>query len=361
MKIFIITHSLTGGGAERVAINLANGLTKRGHAVTLFTDLHYPVTYQPDDHVRVYPLCRNKSHKLIKWLHAIRIIRKGIKEEHPDAIIGMMHLCSLIGRTAAAFLPVPVVLTIHHAVGHRKVRYSWITRFADQWMPMLFPCVTVLSERDKQFYHRRKNIMVMYNPLTFSPVSLIPPKEKIILAAGRLSAVYIKGWDLLIQAWSMIANQYPDWQLVIVGGGSDEDENIIQKMLFERNVSPQTLLAGYQQDILPWYQRAAIFVLSSRSEGQPMVLLEAMSQGCAPIATDNDNRTQEIITASSEGIICQTDALSIARALSRLLADSILRTQLQQGAVLRSFHYSSEQVAKRWEHLLESLTQQIHQ
>ena len=142
---------------------------------------------------------------------------------------------------------------------------------------------------------------------------------------------------------------------------SDEDENIIQKMLFERNVSPQTLLAGYQQDILPWYQRAAIFVLSSRSEGQPMVLLEAMSQGCAPIATDNDNRTQEIITASSEGIICQTDALSIARALSRLLADSILRTQLQQGAVLRSFRYSSEQVVKRWEHLLESLTKPIHQ
>ena len=360
MKIFIITHSLTGGGAERVAINLANGLAERGHAITLFTDLRYPVTYRPDVSVRLCSLCRNKSHKVFKWLNAIIIIRRRIKEEHPDAIIGMMHLCSLIGRAAAALLPVPVVLTIHHAVGHRKIPYSLATRLADRWLPSLYPCVTVLSETDKQFYRDKKNVYVMSNPLTFSPVTSVPPKEKMILAAGRLSAIYIKGWDLLIEAWSLIANQCPDWQLVIVGGGTVADKRIIQKMVAEMNVEHQTLLAGYQQDILPWYQKAAIFVLSSRSEGQPMVLLEAMSQGCAPIATDNDHRTQEIITAAEEGIICSTDALSIAQALSRLLSDRTLRTLLQKGAFLRSYHYSSENVIGRWEHLLVSQIRKKH-
>ncbi len=355
MKIFIISNALTGGGAERAAVNLANGLVKRGHEVILFTDLRPAATYITEPSVYLSPLCRDNSHKLLKWLEAIVFIRKKIKKDPPDVIIGIMHLCSLAGRIAALLLPVPVVLTIHHAVGHKNVRYSLITRMADRWLPSLYPCVTVLSEADRLFYHDKANVSVLPNTLTFSPASSLPTKENMILAVGRLSAVYVKGWDLLMEAWQMIAKGYPDWRLVIIGGGSNKDKNTIRKMISEKNVEQQTILVDYKQEILPWYRRAAIFVSSSRSEGQPMVLLEAMSQGCAPVATDNDNRTQEIITTETEGLICKTDALSIAQGIRKVLDDNILRDRLQRGAVQRSYHYSPNQVITQWEELIKSL------
>mgnify|MGYP002621719096 FL=1 len=354
MKIYILCPSLTHGGAQRVAANLSNAFVRNGHQVTLFTDLSQPVTYPIEKAVQLFPLWENARHHT-RWITAIRSVREKMRREHPDIVIGMMHLCSLAGRLAALALPVIPILTIHHAVGHQEVPYSLATRLADRWMPPLFPCVTVLTHADRHSYRHKAHIHVMPNPLTFPPAEDIPRKEKIILAAGRLSAVYIKGWDLLIRAWTMVDRMFPDWQLVIAGDGNEADIRILRQLMADGGVEHHTLLAGYQRDMLPWYWRAAIFISSSRSEGQPMVLLEAMSQGCACIATENDGRTKETITNEQEGIICQADACSLAQALTRLLRNNPLRATLQQGALRRSCHYRQELIAAQWQRLFHSL------
>lgn len=357
MKIFIISNSLTNGGAERVGVNLANIFVRSGHEVSLFTDLSQPATYAIDPAVTCFSWRGTIYNKVYKWIHAIRLIRRQIKAEHPDIIIGMMHLCSLIGRIAAFHCSVPVVLTIHHAVHHASVRYSLITRLADRWMPLLFSGTTVLTRVDAHYYEGHDiPVIVMPNPLTFQPASAVPKKEKIILAAGRLSAVYVKGWDLLIKAWSKVAADFPEWSLVIAGDGSEKDRKALREMIPDQRIGQRVLLAGHQQAMLPWYQKAAVFVLSSRSEGMPMVLLEAMSQGCAPLATDNEGRTREIITDNEEGLVCHPDIASLSEGLKRLLSDDLLRTRLQQGALRRSSSFSSEQIAERWEDLFISLT-----
>ncbi|MBQ6309369.1 MAG: glycosyltransferase, partial [Prevotella sp.] len=216
MRIFIISNSLTNGGAERVGANLANIFVRSGHEVSLFTDLSQPATYAIDTAVTCYSWRGDLYNKVYKWFYAIRLIHRHIKADHPDIILGMMHLCSFIGRVAAVHSHVPVLLTIHHAVHHMSVRYSLITRFADRWMPLLYSGTTVLTRVDADYYKSHDiPVFVMPNPLTFQPALAVPKKEKMILAAGRLSAIHIKGWDLLIKAWSMLAADYPEWTLVI--------------------------------------------------------------------------------------------------------------------------------------------------
>ena len=357
MRIFIISNSLTNGGAERVGVNLANIFVRSGHEVSLFTDLSQPTTYAIDTAVTCYSWRGDLYNKVYKWFYAIRLIRRQIKADHPDIILGMMHLCSFIGRVAAVHSHVPVVLTIHHAVHHMSVRYSLITRLADRWMPLFFSGTTVLTRVDADYYKRHDvSVFVMPNPLTFQPALVVPKKEKMILAAGRLSAVHIKGWDLLIKVWSMLAADYPEWTLVIAGDGSEKDKQALREMIPDERVCQRVLLVGHQRDMLPWYQKAAVFVLSSRSEGMPMVLLEAMSQGCAPLATDNDGRTREIITNSGEGLICHPDVASLSEGLRSLLTGDILRARLQQGALRRSSSFSPDRIERRWEDLFLSLT-----
>ena len=162
----------------------------------------------------------------------------------------------------------------------------------------------------------------MPNPLTFTPIVVaedgemindlgtVIEKEKIILAAGRLNDWKCKGWDLLIKAWALINGQetmgngqindqslaLSGWRLQIAGTGSEQDFSFLKQLCKENDVEDSVEFLGYRTDMKELYQKASIFCLSSRSEGLPMVLIEAMSQGCAPVACENLGRTKEIIT-----------------------------------------------------------------
>ena len=109
----------------------------------------------------------------------------------------------------------------------------------------------------------------------------------------------------------------------------------------------------YQSDIQPYYQRAAIFVLSSRYEGFGLVLIEAMSQGCACVACDYKGRQSEIVTNGVDGMTCEPDHVeALAQAIKKLIADDELRAQLQVNAIRRAEDFSIGHIMDRWEGLL---------
>lgn len=358
MKIFIVIQSLSHGGAERVGVNLANGFVNAGNEVSVFTDTFQPKVYNLNNKVAVYPFRKKKCGKMMKWLSAIYVLRNQATYQHPDIIIAIMHLCAIISKVSVIGLSIPVVLSIHHAVGHRKVRYSIITRFFDRYAPRLYACTTVLSQVDKKYYGKKqKNITFIPNPLSFSPVNNVCRKKKVILAAGRLSDIYIKGWDILIEAWTKIESDFPEWRLVIVGGGSEKDERKIKQLIITLKAK-EVYLPGYQKDMLSWYRLASVFVLSSRSEGLPMVLLEAMSQGCAPVCTDNDGRTAEIISNYKEGIICDANTSSLSDAMRTMIKTDAMRHAIQRAALKRSDNYSVEYIIQQWENIITNIKAQ---
>ena len=385
MKIFLVCNSLGGGGAERVHVNLANGFAQRGHEVYLIADVNQPASYPVDEQVHVLPLCPQSTNKLKKWGGAVSMLRKNIKQYKPDVVIGNMHLCSSVSRIAAVGTHTPVVMTIHHALESKEYDgFSKSEKFLDRHSPSFYAATTVLTEADKEVmnnkYHQKKNIIVMPNPLTFTPIRVtdngemindqgnVIEKEKIILAAGRLNDWKCKGWDLLIKAWALMNEhwskdngQFDDqssalsgWRLQIAGTGSENDFAFLKQLCKENDVEDSVEFLGYRTDMKELYQKASIFCLSSRSEGLPMVLIEAMSQGCAPVACENLGRTKEIITNEKEGLLFKTaDVDDLAKQLSRMITDSDYRKKVKRASVERSYCYQTDHIVEMWEELLK--------
>jgi len=372
MKIFIVCNSLGGGGAERVGVNLANGFAQHNHQVFIITDVYQKASYLVDEQVRILPLCYKEKGKLKRWSGAVLNLHSYIRHERPDVIIGIMHLCSAVARLAALGTKIPVVLTIHHALERiKELHTSKLNIFCDRQLSRIYDITTILTEADRKVLGDRKNIRVMHNPLTFDSASHIPPKENFILAAGRIDDWKFKGFDTLIEAWKSLSPTLPrregdSWWLKIAGAGSSESISYLKSLLTDADWVPteggwksekyHMEFLGYRKDMLQLYQKASIFVLSSRSEGLPMVLIEAMSQGCAPVATDYKGRSREIITTDEEGITCNIeDSDAMALGIRKLIQDEQYRLTVQQKALERSKYYALPNIISMWEDLLKQI------
>lgn len=358
MKIFIVCASMNGGGAERVGVMLANGFSRHHHDITIITDVYQKRTYDIDKDVRVLPLNPHSKNKILRWGGAIKNIRKYVKEEKPDVIIGIMQLCSLVSRIACIGTKTTVIMTEHSAFEYvSDLPRPWHLKPSRKLLDPIYEWVTVLTEADKEFIgNKLKHVVVMPNPLSFSPVKEMPQKEKILFSAGRLTDWRYKGWDILIKAWAKIADKYPDWKLMVAGDGAESSKQYLRQLMQEYKVNNEIQFLGYRTDMLQLFQKTSIFVLSSRSEGLPMVLLEAMSQGCAPIATDYKGRTREIITSDDEGITCEPkDIDALAAGMEKLISDESFRKYVQKNAIERSKHYTLDNVIYIWEKFLKQI------
>ncbi|ALO47936.1 glycosyltransferase family 4 protein [Hoylesella enoeca] len=356
MKIFILCTRLCYGGAERVGIMLANGFAEKGHDVTLIANLFDEITYPINSRVRILNLVASNQNKVRKWGSSIRLVRKYMKRYQPDVSIGILNTCSLIAKIAAIGLNIPVVMTEHDAFERPASApftfWKWFVKFQ---LNKIYRYVTVLTEADKKNIGKRlKGVYVMPNPLSLTPTISIPPKEKIILAAGRLEDWYVKGFDTLISAWAQIAPKHRDWSLQIAGIGSEEEKAFLQNMAYNNHIEEQFQLLGFRRNLESLYQKASLFVLSSRYEGFGLVLIEAMSQGCACVACDYNGRQREIITQDIEGLVCTPDNINdLADAIRRLIENEQLRKMIQKQSIERSKYYQIGAVIARWESLLK--------
>ena len=224
---------------------------------------------------------------------------------------------------------------------------QWLNKFYSNYY---FDYLTVLTEADADFLEGRfKNVKVMQNPLAFRPVEITPPKEKVVLAVGRPDAWEVKGFDVLIKSWHIVGKQYPDWILKIVGSGSRESEDFLLSLTEGMN---NVVFMPHTENVIEEYQRAAIFVMSSRYEGFGLVLIEAMSQGCACVACDYKGRQAEIVKDGYDGLICQPGNVDqLAEKISYLIENKKIRELLQNTAPKSLERYSIENVTNRWEKL----------
>lgn len=366
MKVLIMVHSLTGGGAERVAALWTKGFVKRGHevGVVLNCKKNTPVTYAIPPVVKLYNVCgnpivnwvANKLHRKLQMdTYYIRELHNVLQDFLPDMAIGVLHPWAEWTRKASRGMNIVIVNTEHFSFEWpddsersqlmRRQKYEWNRNYDH---------VTVLTEADKRCVQGLlSNVTVLPNPLAYNPVDREPHKENVILAAGRLKAWRVKGFDVLIKAWGKIAVKYPDWKLQIAGQGSVKALQYLQTLADEAHIGQQLEFIGYQSNMLPIYQRSSIFVLSSRYEGFGMVLIEAMSQGCACIACDYKGRQREIITSDDEGKICPVDdADALSDAIQLMIADESYRKKVQKQAIERSKYYCLDNIMNKWEHII---------
>jgi glycosyltransferase involved in cell wall biosynthesis len=176
--------------------------------------------------------------------------------------------------------------------------------------------------------------------------------ERTLVAAGRLT--HQKGFDLLIPAFAQIARDHPGWKLRIHGKGQQRDE--LKQLIAQHGLKKRVDLAGPAQDMGAEMAKASIFVLSSRFEGFPLILIEAMSKGLAVVSFDCPTGPSDIIDDHRNGILVPNkDVDALARGMSELMGDEDKRRRYAAAAVETSREYSIDAIGPRWEALFASL------
>ena len=369
-----MVSKLTGGGAERVAALWAKGFVQEGHEVgmVLSCSREVPITYEVPNNVKIYYVLRssicNKAAYVLNHrfnvdfsFYNIHRLQRIVLNFHPDVAIGVLPPWAEWARKACKGLNVKIINTEHNTFERpRNAQYMPMNDelyYKKYELNKLYSHTTVLTEADKKCVDGiLNNVSVLPNPLTYEPLKTIPPKENIILAAGRLDAWYVKGFDLLIKAWGAICKSYPKWKLQIAGNYGKEGLGKMKLLADEHRLGQQIEFIGYQDNMQPIYQRSSIFVLSSRYEGFGMVLIEAMSQACAPIACDYKGRQKEIIVSDKDGLICPVDSVkSLADAIEIMIKDRQFREIVQRNAIERSKAFSLDKIMDKWNKIFNDL------
>lgn len=379
-KFLIFVGSLKAGGAERVAAWLAREFTVHGHVVTLLT--YSPAVedfYELPSSVRRESVGHTEGHstfagKLLINVRRCLKVRRLLKEMQIDTVLALMPHESVVAILAGVGLQTRVVVSERNAPWHRRQDRIWsllrnlVYRFADAQVAQ----TDLIGEwLRKHTGSRRVHIIpnAVQHPLTsaappVNPLNKLPAGKRVLLAAG--TKPWQKGFDLLLDAFSLIAATHPEWILVIPGLLRDRVEeglsgNDLMKKAQQNGIGDRVFMPGQVGNMADWYRIADIFVLSSRFEGFPNVLLEAMSEGLPCIAYDCETGPREIITNDVNGILINSiEVESMAAGISRLMSDDQLRSRLGGAAKDVCVHYSSDRVLQLWSEVLHLKNLVVH-
>lgn len=212
----------------------------------------------------------------------------------------------------------------------------------------LFVCLT---EEDKAKWTELSNVIVMPNPLSFSPSSYSDCSAKCVIAVGRY--VPQKGFDMLIKAWGLLAQNHTDWSLYVYGEG---ERDYYQKIVKDCHVENSCHLEGPDSEIEKRYEESSIFVLSSRFEGFGVVIVEAMSCGIPPVSFACPCGPCDIITDGKDGLLVKNGNIEqLAKKISFLMDHEEKRKQMGYNAIQQVQRYKIEYLGKQWKNIFENL------
>lgn len=365
MRLALIVPSLGGGGAERVMATLANAWAARGNEVSLITlssagNDRYPL----DRTVRRVALdmtgrSSNPVQALGRNLVRVRALRRAIEAARPDAVISFVANTNALAMLAATGLRVPVIVTERQFVGAEPSRLVWtllrrvLYRRAAAVVAQTHRCAEELAARVG------RAVKVIPNPVAPGSGDSMPDaipaadgRTRTLLAVGRL--VPAKGFDLLIEAFARIAQRHPGWKLEILGDGPWREE--LARAIAARGLETRIAMPGFSPQVRQAMRCADLFVLSSRFEGLPNALLEAMAEGAACVSFDCTAGPRELITHGENGwLVPAEDVDGLAVALDTLMRDDGLRARLGTRAREVCNFYSVGEILRQWDMLLASV------
>jgi glycosyltransferase involved in cell wall biosynthesis len=306
------------------------------------------------DSPNVLTAIRNNLRRVAKLRNAIRAAR-------PAAVISFMDTTNVLTILAVQGLGLPVIVAefVHPAqypIGRgwnllRRLSYARASR------------LIVQTERNLKYHPRsiQRIARVIPNPVMV-PIhaqASVPcharEKSKLVIAMGRL--VEQKGFDLLLHAFSQVASKHPAWRLNIWGEGTKRSE--LEALIAKLGLEQRARLCGVTRQPFERMRESDLFVLSSRFEGLPNVLCEAMACALPVISFDCPTGPREIIRDGSDGVLVRNgDVEALAAAMDRLMGDEVERKRLSTRAMEVIERFKVEKVVGMWEQVLgESIRQ----
>ncbi|SAK63932.1 glycosyltransferase family 4 protein [Caballeronia ptereochthonis] len=362
MKILMFIYCMHCGGAERTTASLANEWVARGADVTVVSIESTDVDFYPL-HPAVRRIALNAASVSPGALAAlganferVRALREVLRELKPDVVLGIMTVASVLAILATRGLPCKVIATEHTHPPMLPLSRTW--QQLRRWTFRSADLVVALTGDSKHWLEKNcecTDVCVIPPPFTLPiprleptlmPDAVVGRDRRVLLAVGRLSEE--KGFHNLIDAFSSIVSTVSAWDLVIVGEG--DERPALQKQIDDADLRDRIHLPGRAGNIADWYERADLYVLSSRFEGFPMALTEAMASGIAAVSYDCDCGPRDIIRHGENGLLVKEvgDTRMLAEALQRLMLSDVERLRLATRAAGLRESFSLDKAISLW-------------
>lgn len=360
-RVSLVLPDLRGGGAERVAVNLANGFAQRGYIVDmvllsatgeLLSDLH------PD--IRVVDL------KVQRMRWALPALVRYLRQARPAAVLACMWPLTVIALWARTLSRVPTRLVVaEHATWSRsELLKGWavgwqIRASMHRFFPKADAIVAVSQGAADDLAHfatlDRSAITVIYNPVVgdgpvlelatpSAPAGWCVGMHRKVLAVGTLKE--IKDYSTLLNAFAVL-RQRVDARLLILGEG--ECRAALEAQARRLGISGSVFMPGFVKDTAPYYRRADLHVLSSTGEGFGNVVVEALAAGTPVVSTDCPSGPREILCGGEFGRLVPVGDVD---ALAAAMQESLTASHDKAALIARAQDFSIDKAVDQYEALL---------
>ena len=372
IKITFFLPNLEGGGAEKTVVRLLKGLNKEVFQLSLLLGKKKgPLLEEVPKEVIVEEL--NVSNIRYAFFKLINYFKKN----KPAIFISFLSHANVISILSKIFsrektkiiVSERTTFTLTPEITKTLQNKILASLFLKPLVKFTYPladaivCVSKGVAKDlSNFLGSDRKIKVIYNPIVsdelFSlakePVNhpwFIEKKIPIILAVGRLTKA--KDYPTLLKAFALIS-QKKKCRLVILGEG--EERKNLEQLISNLNISKNVALLGFQKNPYKYMQKSSVFVLSSKREGFPNVLVEAMACGLPVISTDCQSGPNEIINNGENGILVPVgNEKALAEAVLKVLNDSALQQKFSLEGKKRAQDFTLVKSVKEYEKLFQEV------
>ena len=353
--------SLNKGGAERVFVNLADYFRQEGYRVTMVTQYRYADQEEyvlPPGIKRVLSdleAAELSNSRLVNFCRRLRKLHRVWQSEQPDLVLSCIGKNNFMAIVTTMFTKTKPVVSV---VGEAREEYP--SRLMHMLANFLFPHaagIVLQTERAKYFFNKKVQRRVVILPNSLNPDFIKPryegERDKRIVAVGRLDAN--KNHEMMLRAFAALADKYPEYTLTIYGEG--ELRNYLEDLAGQLDISQRVFLPGIIPDVAKQIERAALFLMTSYSEGVSNALIEALASGLPVISTDvPSGGTTELIADGENGLIIPAgDTNALEKAMDKLLGEPAYADSLGREAAKIQRRLAPERVNLLWRQYFEGI------
>lgn len=386
MKILFYCDTVFGyGGVERVLSVIAKAMAKDNDVTILSTDIRADIKMYGYCETNIkfeyitYPYIKGLEHICYKgysYLYKKILPKCGITSEgysksfflptykkdltnkinsgRYDVVIGVhaylsLHLASIRKQ-----------LNAKKVIGWMHNSYEALFTKENPYLPKLkhffshemkkIDNIVVLSKADAKMFQKELGLKCdcIYNPLTLEPQGRASFENKRFIGVGRFAYKH-KGFDILLKAFAQYCKRHDDgWTLELVGEGPEQQ--MYEEIIKENNIGDRVVISPFTNNIQKHYSGASVYVLSSRWEGQPLVLLEAMSHGLPIIASDIPV-AKELLENKGTGLFFKNEDIDdLARKLEQI-HDITTWNNVSNNAIMYSKHFDISNILYKWHNI----------
>lgn len=360
IHIAMLIGSLTKGGAERVLVNLADYFAEKGYTVTMVTQYQKENEYPLNEKVKrvISDITEEETTKsrIINFVRRFNKLRNIWKAERPDVILSFIGKNNMMAILTSRFLKIPVAVSVR-AEPALEYYNTWM-RFMARHLFAKAEGVILQTRQCLAFFPKkvRDKAVILKNPVSssFFRERYEGEREKTIVAVGRIDEN--KNHEMLIKAFSGIAQEFPDYKLIIYGEGECRERLI--KMAEELGYEDRILLPGSIDHVADAIYKTRVFVLPSNSEGVPNTLIEAMLMGLTVVSTDCPcGGPADLIEDGVNGILIPVgDVRLLTEKMRYLIKNLQIADGMGAEAMKTTDIFCPEKVYGAWENFLLSIS-----